>query len=166
MIRFTTGDILAEDAEALVNAVNCVGVMGRGVALQFKRAFPENFRVYATACERGEVRPGRMFVFETREPANPRYIVNFPTKRHWRGNSRSEDIQAGLKDLASAIREREFRSIAVPALGSGLGGLEWRDVRPRIERALGGLDNLDVVVFEPRGAPEPERVAKSRDAPR
>ena len=92
MIRFTTGDILAEDAEALVNTVNCVGVMGRGIALQFKKAFPENFRVYAKACERGEVQPGRMFVFETGALTNPRYIVNFPTKRHWRGNSRIEDI--------------------------------------------------------------------------
>ena len=166
MIRFTTGDILAEDAEALVNTVNCVGIMGRGIALQFKKAFPENFRIYATACERGEVRPGRMFVFETRELTNPRYIINFPTKRHWRGNSRIEDIQAGLKDLATVIRERDIRSIAVPPLGSGLGGLEWSDVRPRIEKALSGIDNLDVVVFEPRGAPEVERMVQSRDVPR
>ena len=92
MIRFTTGDILAEDAEALVNTVNCVGVMGRGIALQFKKAFPENFRVYADACARGAVQPGHMFVFETRQLTNPRYIINFPTKRHWRGNSRIEDI--------------------------------------------------------------------------
>ena len=150
MIRFKTGDILAEDAEALVNTVNCVGVMGRGIALQFKKAFPENFRAYDEACERGEVRPGRMFVFETRQLTNPRYIVNFPTKRHWRGNSRIEDIDAGLKDLATVIRERDIRSIAVPPLGSGLGGLDWSDVRPRIEDALGGLDDLQVVVFEPK----------------
>ena len=166
MIRFKTGDILAEDAEALVNAVNCVGIMGRGIALQFKKAFPENFRVYAEACERGEVRPGRMFVFETRQFTNPRYIVNFPTKRHWRGNSRIEDIQAGLKDLATVIRERNIRSIAVPPLGSGLGGLEWSDVRPRIEKALRGFNELDIAVFEPRGAPEPERMVRGREVPR
>ena len=155
MIRVKTGDILAEDTEALVNTVNCVGVMGRGIALQFKKTFPENFRAYAEACKRGEVRPGRMFVFETLQLTNPRYIINFPTKRHWRGNSRIEDIQAGLKDLVAAVREREIRSIAVPPLGSGLGGLEWSDVLPLIEKALRGLNDLDVVVLEPRGAPEP-----------
>ena len=166
MIRFTTGDILAEDAEALVNTVNCVGVMGRGIALQFKKAFPENFRVYADACARGEVRPGRMFVCETRQLTNPRYIINFPTKRHWRGNSRIEDIDAGLKNLAQVIRERDIRSIAVPPLGSGLGGLEWSDVRPRIEKALHGFNDLDVVVFEPRGAPAAERMVQGQDVPK
>ena len=166
MIRFTTGDILAEDAEALVNTVNCVGVMGRGIALRFKKAFPENFRVYAKACERGEVQPGRMFVFETGALTNPRYIVNFPTKRHWRGNSRIEDIQAGLKDLVTVIRERDIRSIAVPPLGAGLGGLEWNDVRPRIEKALHGFNDLDVVVFEPMGAPAAERMVRGREVPR
>ncbi len=165
MIRFTTGDILAEDAEALVNTVNCVGVMGRGVALQFKKAFPENFRVYADACGRGEVQPGRMFVFETGALTNPRYIINFPTKRHWRGNSRIEDIDAGLKDLAAVIRAHEIHSIAVPPLGAGLGGLEWSDVRPRIEKALRGFTDLDVVVFEPRGAPAAERMVRSHAVP-
>ncbi len=165
MIQFKTGDILAEDAEALVNSVNCIGIMGRGIAFQFKKAFPEGFRVYAEACERGEVRPGRMFVFETGALTNPRYIVNFPTKRHWRGTSRIEDIEAGLKDLIRVIRERDVRSIAVPPLGSGLGGLDWNDVRPRIEKALRGFNNLDVVVFEPRGAPEAERMVRSREAP-
>ena len=166
MIRYTTGDILAEDVEALVNTVNCVGVMGRGIALQFKKAFPENFRDYAAACRRGEVQPGRMFVFETGALANPRYIVNFPTKRHWRGNSRIEDIDVGLKDLATVIRERDIRSIAVPPLGAGLGGLEWSDVRPRIEQAMRGFNDLDVVVFEPRGAPEAERMVRGREVPR
>ena len=166
MIRFKTGNILAEDAEALVNTVNCVGIMGRGIALQFKKAFPENFRVYAEACERGEVRPGRMLVFETRALTNPRYIVNFPTKRHWRGNSRIEDIEAGLQDLVEAIHTRGIRSIALPPLGSGLGGLEWSDVRPRIEKALYGFNDLEVVVFEPRGAPEAERMVRSGKAPK
>ena len=165
MIRFKTGDILAEDAEALVNTVNCVGVMGRGIALQFKKAFPDNFRAYADACKRDEVRPGRMFVFETGQLANPRCIINFPTKRHWRGSSRIEDVEAGLQDLVTVINERGIRSIAVPPLGSGLGGLEWSDVRPRIEGALGGFDHLDVIVFEPGDAPAPERMARGPEVP-
>ena len=166
MIRFTTGDILAEDTEALVNTVNCVGVMGRGIALQFKKAYPENFRVYAEACERGDVRPGRMFLFETGALTNPRYIVNFPTKRHWRAKSRIDDIDSGLKDLVSVIRERGIRSIAVPPLGSGLGGLEWSNVRPRIEKALSDFNLVDVVVFEPRGAPDAGRMVRNLAAPK
>ncbi len=163
MIRFKTGDILAEDAEALVNTVNCVGVMGRGIALQFKKAFPENFRAYAEACKREAIHPGRMFVFERGVLTSPRFIVNFPTKRHWRANSRIEDIDAGLDDLAQVIRERGIRSIAVPPLGSGLGGLDWREVRPRIEAALRGFNDLDTVVFEPDGAPA--LMAHSHEAP-
>ncbi len=165
MIRFTTGDILTEDAEALVNTVNCVGIMGRGIALQFKKAYPENFRAYAEACKRGEVEPGRMFVYETGAITNPRYIINFPTKRHWRGNSRIEDIDAGLTSLAEVIREREIRSIAVPPLGSGLGGLEWNSVRPQIERALSGFNHLEAIVFEPREAEMGERIARGREVP-
>ena len=107
-----------------------------------------------------------MFVFETHQLTNPRYIINFPTKRHWRGNSRIEDVQAGLKDLVAEIRERRIRSIAVPPLGSGLGGLDWSDVRPRIEKAMRSFDDLEVVVFEPEGAPEPDRMVRSRQVPR
>ncbi len=153
MIHLKTGDLLAEDAEALVNAVNCAGVMGRGIALQFKKAFPGNFRAYVEACARGEARPGRMLVFETHSLANPRFIINFPTKRHWRDRSRIQDIDAGLIDLAKVIRERQIRSIAIPPLGCGLGGLEWSDARPRIERALRGLSFLDSTLFEPQGEP-------------
>ncbi len=165
MIRFTTGNILAEDAEALVNTVNCVGVMGRGIALQFKKAFPENFRVYAEACRHGEVRPGHMFVFETGTLTNPRYIINFPTKRHWRGNSRVEDIEAGLEDLVTVIRQRDIHSIAMPPLGSGLGGLDWNVVRACIENRLRGFNDLDVVVFEPGGAPEVSSMVRSQTIP-
>ncbi len=150
MIEYKTGDLLTEDVEALVNAVNCVGVMGRGIALQFKRAWPENFRAYAAACRRREVQPGRMFVFETGLLTNPRFIVNFPTKRHWREKSRLEDVETGLAALAADIRDREIRSIAIPALGAGLGGQDWSDVQRRIEAALGGLSGVRVVVFEPR----------------
>ena len=125
MIEFRTGDILKADAEALVNTVNCVGVMGRGIALQFKNAFPDNFKAYEAACEREEVQPGKMFVFETGTLTNPKFIINFPTKRHWRGKSRIEDIESGLKALVEEIRQRGIRSIAIPPLGSGLGGLDW-----------------------------------------
>ncbi len=149
MIDYKTGDITTEDAEALVNTVNCVGVMGKGIALAFKQAFPANFKAYAEACERKEVQPGRMFVFETARPTNPRCIINFPTKRHWRGKSRMEDIDSGLRALADEIRNRQIRSIALPPLGSGLGGLDWRAVRRRIEETLREFDDVDIVVFEP-----------------
>ena len=165
MIRFRTGDILAEDVEALVNTVNCVGVMGRGIALQFKKRFPENFRAYSKACDKNEVQPGRMFVFPTRRLTNPRYIINFPTKRHWRGNSRLEDIEAGLGDLTRCIRETGVRSVAVPPLGSGLGGLDWSAVRGLIEETLASIEDVQIVVFEPRGAPAPERMVRNRRVP-
>jgi O-acetyl-ADP-ribose deacetylase (regulator of RNase III) len=153
MIELKIGDILDADAEALVNTVNCVGVMGRGVALQFKNRFPANFEAYEFACARDEVQPGKMFVFETRTLMNPRFIINFPTKRHWRGKSRMEDIDSGLRALVEEIRTRGISSIAIPPLGSGLGGLNWMDVRPRIEKAMSGLENVAVTIFEPNSAP-------------
>lgn len=162
MIEFKTGDILRADVEALVNTVNCVGIMGRGIALQFKNDFPENFKAYEAACAREEVQPGKMFVFETRTLTNPKFIINFPTKRHWRGKSRMEDIDSGLKALVEEIRTRGIRSIAIPPLGSGLGGLNWADVRPRIVEALRGLNDLQVIVFEPNSAPV---TTKSREVP-
>ena len=165
MIEFKTGDILAEDVEALVNSVNCVGVMGRGIALQFKNAYPENFKAYAAACKRNEVKPGCMFVFETGYLASPRCIINFPTKRHWRGKSRIEDIEAGLVALVQEIKERNIHSIALPPLASGLGGLEWQEVRQRIEAGLRELSDVRIVVFEPGGAPGDGRANRSRDVP-
>ena len=114
MIEFKTGNILTEDAEALVNTVNCVGYMGRGIALQFKKAYPDNFKSYSIACKREEVQPGRMFVYETDQLTNPHYIINFPTKRHWKGKSRMEDIDAGLVALAEEIRSHNIQSIAIP----------------------------------------------------
>ena len=165
MIEYKTGSIIAEDAEALVNTVNCVGVMGRGVALQLKNAFPENFKAYAAACKRGEVQPGRMFVFETGQLTNPRYIINFPTKRHWRGKSRMSDINDGLDALVSEIRARGTRSVAIPPLGSGLGGLQWSDVRLRIERTLRVLQDVKIVVFEPRESPDAKEIVTSREVP-
>lgn len=163
MIEFTTGDILRANADALVNTVNCVGIMGRGIALQFKNAFPANFKAYQAACARKEVRPGKMFVFETGILGNPKFIINFPTKRHWKGKSRMEDIDSGLTALAEEIRERRIRSIAIPPLGSGLGGLNWTEVRPRIEDALRGMNDLDVIIFEPNSDPV---TTKSNEVPK
>ena len=166
MIEYKTGNIFTEDVDALVNSVNCVGFMGRGIALQFKHAFPENFEAYAEACKRREVQPGRMFVYETGQMTRPRYIVNFPTKRHWRGKSRMEDIESGLDALAREIERRNIRSIAVPPLGSGLGGLKWADVRSRIESALGGLDGVRVVAFEPDPALDDKRAVHATKPPK
>jgi O-acetyl-ADP-ribose deacetylase (regulator of RNase III) len=165
MIEFTSGDILKCEADALVNTVNCVGVMGRGIALQFKNMYPENFKAYAAACQREAVQPGHMFVYETGQLTPPRFIINFPTKRHWRGKSRIEDIDAGLVDLVKVIGDKGIRSIAIPPLGSGLGGLDWQEVRPRIERALAELPDVQVLVFEPNGAPASDRMAHIREVP-
>lgn len=165
MIQYKAGDILAEDAEALVNTVNCVGVMGRGIALQFKKAWPENFKAYAGACRRREVQPGRMFVFNTGQLTHPRFIINFPTKRHWRGRSRIEDIEAGLQALVAEVQKRGIRSIAVPPLGAGLGGLDWAEVRAHIDRAMHNVSGVKVVVFEPQGEPSQAKRVAGRKAP-
>lgn len=166
MIEFTSGDILNDESEALVNTVNCVGVMGRGIALQFKKTWPDNFKAYEAACKREEVQPGRMFIFETGRLTPPRYIINFPTKRHWRGKSRIEDIETGLAALVTVIRERGIHSVAVPPLGSGLGGLEWPEVKGRIEAALGDLGDVKVRVYEPKGAPASVTMRHTRKVPR
>ena len=155
MIAYKSGDILAEEADALVNTVNCVGYMGRGIALQFKHAWPDNFRAYAAACRRKEVQPGRMFVFETGRLTPPRYIINFPTKRHWRGKARTEDIDAGLAALIEEVQRRGIRSVAVPPLGAGLGGLKWEQVRPLIEAAAREIPDVQVIVFEPQASAAP-----------
>ncbi len=166
MIKFTSGDILRADAEAIVNTVNCVGVMGRGIALQFKKAWPENFKIYAAACKQKEVQPGSMFIVETDQLTNPKFIVNFPTKRHWRGASKLEDIELGLVALAREIKQRQIKSIAIPPLGSGLGGLNWADVRPLIETLFSDLPNVEVLVYEPKGAPESDQMVKNRKVPK
>jgi O-acetyl-ADP-ribose deacetylase (regulator of RNase III) len=151
MIEQGTGNLLAAQVDALVNTVNTEGVMGKGLALQFKKAFPDNFAAYERACKAGQVRVGSMFVVET-GTLWPRLIINFPTKKHWRSPSRLEFIEAGLVDLVTQVRARGVRSIAVPPLGCGNGGLDWSDVKPLIERALGDLDDLRVLLFEPSGA--------------
>ncbi len=153
MIRFTRGDLFASGCEALVNPVNCVGAMGRGLALQFRHRFPANYGAYRDACARREVRPGRCLVFDA--GAGPaRFVVNFPTKRHWRDRSRIEDIAAGLDDLAGILRRRAIGSVAIPPLGCGLGGLPWPEVRSLLVDCLAPCADVSIVIFEPGG---PER---------
>ena len=149
MIHYAHGDITKDRSEALVNLVNCVGIMGRGLALAFKRTFPANFVAYERACKLNEVEPGRMFVYATESNTAPLFIINFPTKRHWREESHIEDISAGLQALVSEIRERGIGSVAIPPLGCGLGGLDWADVRPQIEQALSTLPDVIVTIYEP-----------------
>ena len=149
MITFTQGNLLESDTEALVNTVNTVGVMGKGIALMFKEAFPENFRVYAAACKAGDVRVGHMLVTERKELVGPRWIINFPTKKHWRHPSKMEWIVDGLEDLKRVVADRGIKSVALPPLGSGNGGLDWSEVRPRIEAALGSMHDVRFVVYEP-----------------
>lgn len=165
MIEYKSGDILQENSEALVNTVNCVGVMGRGIALQFKHAFPENFKAYAKTCKRGDVQPGQMFVFETGQLTAPYFIINFPTKRHWREKSRMEDIESGLMALVETIQQYNIHSVAIPALGSGLGGLNWTDVKPRIEAAFKSLSSVRVIIYEPQGAPDTDKMTHHRATP-
>jgi len=154
MITFSKGDLLQSGAEAVINTVNCVGVMGKGIALQFKQAFPRNYDAYRRACDAGEVRLGEMFVFDTGSMINPRWIINFPTKGHWKAKSRLSDIETGLEDLKRVILENGIRSIAVPPLGCGNGGLDWAEVEPVIRRALGDLNEVDVRLFAPGAAPK------------
>jgi O-acetyl-ADP-ribose deacetylase (regulator of RNase III) len=150
MIRFTQGNLLDADAQALVNTVNTVGVMGKGVALMFKEAYPENFKAYEDACRSEEVKIGKMFVTERKgEMFGPKWIVNFPTKAHWRFSSKMDWIVQGLEDLKRVIKENGIKSVALPPLGAGNGGLAWKDVRSKIEAALSELNDVEVIVYEP-----------------
>lgn len=165
MIELTRGNLLEAPAEALVNTVNCVGYMGKGIALQFKQAFPANFKHYETACHAGDMVPGKMMIHDNGGLVNPRYIINFPTKRHWKGKSRIEDIESGLKALVADVQRLGIRSIAVPPLGCGLGGLEWRVVRLMIEQAFASLPDVQVLLFEPAGAPEAKAMPVRTERP-
>jgi O-acetyl-ADP-ribose deacetylase (regulator of RNase III) len=151
-IELRRGNILEADAEALVNTVNCVGVMGKGIALQFKNAYPDNFAAYEKACRKKAITTGRMHVYETGR-LYPRYIINFPTKRHWKGKSSIGDIAKGLKALVVEVRNRAIHSIAIPPLGCGNGGLEWKTVAPLIVSAFDAVPNVHVDLYEPVGAP-------------
>jgi len=151
MIRYAQGNLLEAHAEAFVNTVNTVGVSGKGIALMFKENFPENFKAYEAASKAGIIEPGGLFVTERDDMLSPRYIINFATKKHWRNPSRLEWIKTGLISLRTEIAERDIRSIAIPPLGAGNGGLDWRDVKPFIADALEGID-CDIIVYEPTQA--------------
>lgn len=167
MIKLTQGDLLKQgDVDAIVNTVNCVGVMGKGIALQFKNKWPANFTAYAAACKADKVRPGRMFVFDSGGLVKPNFIINFPTKDHWRGSSKIEFIRGGLVDLVVQVARLGIRSIAVPPLGCGNGGLDWADVRPLIEAAFETLPDVEVRLFEPAGAPDPKTMEVRTKRPR
>ncbi|MBP0017594.1 MAG: macro domain-containing protein [Cyanobacteria bacterium SBLK] len=162
MIQFKQGNLLEEKTEALTNTINCVGVMGKGIALQFKRAYPENFRAYKKACDAKQVQPGRMFVFATETLFNPRYIINFPTKNHWRGKSKLTDIKTGLNALVAEICKHDIKSIAIPPLGCGNGGLDWEQVKPAIVNAFKDFTEIEVIIFEPLGAPVADKMPVSQ----
>lgn len=149
MIYYTQGNLLEANVEALVNTVNTVGVMGKGIALMFKERFPKNMDAYARACKNGEVITGKMFVTATDELVGPQWVVNFPTKQHWRSKSKMEWIEEGLQDLRRFINEKKIKSIAIPPLGSGHGGLDWQDVKPKIIEALSNIEGVDIWVYEP-----------------
>ncbi|MES2460990.1 MAG: macro domain-containing protein [Armatimonadota bacterium] len=153
MLELTNGDILQADAEAIVNAVNCVGVMGRGVALQFRKAYPENYSLYREVCSRNDLAPGKMLTYVRDTPMGSRYIINFPTKVHWKGKSSLDYIDKGLEALVAEVQRLGIQSIALPPLGCGLGGLIWSDVKPRIVQAFAALPDVRVLLYEPAGAP-------------
>ncbi|MDZ7725943.1 MAG: macro domain-containing protein [candidate division KSB1 bacterium] len=166
MITFAQGDILKADAEALVNTVNTVGVMGKGIALQFKKAYPENYNVYKKACDHGDLKPGKLLVYDRHSFTHPRYIINFPTKTHWKSKSRYEYIESGLETLKHEIKRYQIHSIAVPPLGSGLGGLDWNRVRTLITQYLEPLKDVQIFVYEPHGAPPPQSMIKQSKPPK
>lgn len=157
------GNLLAADVDALVNTVNTEGVMGKGLALQFKKAFPENFASYERTCKNGEVVLGRMHIVE--RLASPRFIINFPTKKHWRQPSRLQYVRDGLRDLVVQVRALGIKSIAIPPLGCGNGGLAWSDVKPLIVQAFERLPDVRVVLFEPANAPSADEIIDRREPP-
>ena len=160
MIIEGKGNLITEDVDAVINTVNTIGVMGKGVALQFKQAFPENYRAYQSACKQGEVRIGTMFVTRTGK-LRPSLIINFPTKSHWREQSRFEYIQSGLQDLVTVVRREKIGSIAMPPLGCGLGGLRWNEVRPLIEQAFAALSDVELRLYAPDHAAPQERMIRT-----
>jgi O-acetyl-ADP-ribose deacetylase (regulator of RNase III) len=165
MIEEGYGNLLTADVDAVVNTVNTVGVMGKGIALQFKRAYPANYAAYRAACQRGDVRLGQMFVFDTAIKGPRRYIINFPTKGHWKADSRLADIESGLDDLVRVVTEHSITSLAIPALGCGNSGLDWARVRPLIEAASLRMPQARVVLFAPDGAPAADRMPNATSRP-
>lgn len=154
MIKVVKGNILEAEVEALVNTVNCVGIMGKGIALQFKHAYPDNFKEYKNACDRGEIKLGKMFVVPNNISDKLKYIINLPTKDHWKSKSKLNDLEKGLLDLKKEVERLNISSIAIPPLGCGSGGLRWVDVLPLIRGVMQSLRNVDVYIYEPSGAPK------------
>lgn len=165
MIRETSGNLLRAEAEALVNTVNTEGVMGKGIALQFKKAYPAMYDAYRKAAKAGEIRLGHVQVWPTGQMSGAKYIVNFPTKAHWKSRSKMQDIEAGLVDLIDVVRKLGIESIAVPPLGCGNGGLDWRDVEPRIVAAFEQVPDVEVLLFAPDGAPAASEIATETKRP-
>src|SRR5476651_102412 len=159
MITYTQGNLLDAPVEALVNTVNTVGVMGKGIALMFKERFPKNMQAYAQACKQKQVVIGKVFATETEELLGPRWIVNFPTKQHWRAASKMIWVEEGLQDLRRFLIENHVCSVAIPPLGAGNGGLPWLAVKEHIEHALSDLTDINILVYEPTD--KYQNVAKS-----
>lgn len=151
MIHFITGDIFESNASAIINTVNLVGIMGKGLALQFKKRYPENFKAYKLACQNGSIGIGKLFVTKTGADENIRYIINFPTKKDWRKPSEYVYIEEGLNDLERIIEQLNLKSVAIPPLGAGNGGLEWSVVRQMITDRFSG-SATDIFVYEPDSA--------------
>ncbi len=162
MIIEASGDLLSANAQAVVNTVNCVGVMGKGIALQFKRRYPSVFVVYERACKAGAVTTGKMLPVPTGEVVGPEWVINFPTKRHWRAPSNLEWIEQGLKDLRRVVAELGIESIAVPPLGAGNGGLDWRDVEPLIRSTFTDVENVKVYLYAPTSTQRRNVVASAK----
>lgn len=158
MIELKQGNLLEADAEALVNTVNTEGVMGKGVALQFKKAFPDMFEEYQKACKSGEVAIGKMHVYRRHGLIGPKYVINFPTKKSWREPSDMDYVKKGLESLAEVIKSLDIRSIAIPPLGCGQGGLKWENVFPAIQQSLQQLANINILVFPPQNSPDAEKM--------
>ena len=165
MINYCSGNILLNDAEALVNTVNTVGVMGKGIALQFKKAFPEMEKEYALACRRNEVVVGKMHIWDSGAYIPPRYIINFPTKKHWRHPSQLSYIKLGLVDLVEQIQRLGIQSVAIPPLGCGHGGLSWALVKNEIEKAFQKIPEVEVFLYEPVGVPRESEILNNTPKP-
>jgi len=164
-VRIKSGDLLKEKSDAIVNTVNCVGVMGKGIALQFKQRWPKNFTEYAAASKRKQIKPGKMFIYDRGAWERPQYIINFPTKIHWRGNSKLEYIEEGLRDLVKQVKHLHIKSISLPPLGCGNGGLNWDDVRGMVFAAFEREPDVSVTLFEPKGAPPPREMVNQTAKP-
>jgi len=154
-IYFEKGNLFETNAEAIVNTVNCVGVMGKGVALEFKNRWPDNFKAYKKLCQSKQLRPGKVFIFDTGDLFDDpkkiqRYLINFPTKDHWRSKSKMSYIEEGLDDLLVKLGNLNIKSVALPPLGCGNGGLNWGQVKSLLEEKLSKIQSIDFHIYDPK----------------